>query len=95
MSSGGIHELVQEVNVLKEDVKLLLEKINNLKEDSYVDRVTRGRSDNKVSPAHVTRLRKLSICPSSPSETYILPWMTRLSMLSWMESTTSSPQPSS
>ena len=55
MASDRIQELMQEVYVLKEEVKLLLEKINDLECEFDVDRVTRGRSVNKVSPAHMTR----------------------------------------
>ena len=40
---------------MKEEVKLLLNKIKDLKGEFDVDRVARGRSNNKVSPADVTR----------------------------------------
>ena len=55
MTIDGNQELVQEVNVLKEKVKLLLEKIKDLKGEFDVDSVTSGRSNNKFSPAHMTR----------------------------------------
>ena len=49
-------ELVHKVKVMKEEVKLLLNKIKDLKGEFDVDRVARGRRKNKVSqsPADMT-----------------------------------------
>ena len=55
MASDVFQDLMQEVKVMKEEVKLLLNKIKDLKGEFDVDRVAGGRSNNKVSTADVTR----------------------------------------
>ena len=86
MVSNGFQEPVQEVKLMKEEVKLLLERIKDLKGEFNVDRVT---------PVHVTRWTR-SDTVKQTVHLSIKPFFDLLTaMLSWMASSTSSPKPSS
>jgi hypothetical protein len=76
-SSDGLHEIVQAVSVLREEVKTLrleinrllnvnqkrlLEVIKDLKEEFDVDKIKRLGNDSRVSLEHMTRPKVEHLC---------------------------------
>ena len=55
VSFSGRDMMASEVNKMKEEEKILLEKIKDLNEEFDMDSATMVQSDNNVSRAHVTR----------------------------------------